>query len=84
MAATVLAVFVAQTRGVMFYDLQVSGACYGDQVALVRQPLDRFDVNYVNVVLVRGWFQSVLGHLEAHVAAFLSPLIRDVPLRVSG
>ena len=44
MAATVLAVFVAQTRGVMFYDLQVSGACYGDQVALVRQPLDRFDV----------------------------------------
>ena len=44
MAATVLAAFVAQIRGVMFYDLQVSGASYRDQVALVRQPLDRVDV----------------------------------------
>ena len=44
MAATVLAVCVAQTRGVMFYDLQVSGSCYRYQVALVRQLLDRFDV----------------------------------------
>lgn len=82
--AAILAVLVAQTRGVMFYDLQVSGACYDDQVVLVRRPLDRFDVNCLDVVLVRGQLRSMLGDLEAPVAAFISPLMRDTSLNVSG
>ena len=80
----VLAVLVAQTRGVMFNDLQVSGACYRDQVILVRRPQDRFDMNCMDVVLMRGRLPSMLGHLEDPVAAIISPLMRDASLSVSG
>ena len=78
----VLASLVAQARGVMFYDLQASGACYGDRVYLVRRPQDRYDMNCLDVMLLRGRF--MLGHLEAGVAASLSPLMRDAFLEMSG
>ena len=78
----VLTSLMAQVKSVMFYDLQVSGACYGDQVYLVRRPRDRYDVNCLDVMLLRG--RCMVGHLEAEVAALLSPLMRDASLEVSG
>ena len=78
-----LASLVAQVRGVKFYDLQMCGACYGDQVHLVRQPLDRYDANCIDVIMMHGRL-SLLGHLEAPVAAIISPVMRDVSVEVSG
>ena len=49
MASVVLASLVAQVRGVMFYDYDVSGACWGTAVYLVRRPDDRYDVNCLDV-----------------------------------
>ena len=41
--SVVLASFVAQVKGVMFYDLSVSGAGWGDGVYLVRAPYNPYD-----------------------------------------
>ena len=50
---------------------------------LVRKPLDRYEVNCLDVImLLHGW--PMLGHLEVRVAALLSPLMRDAYLEVSG
>ena len=81
--AVVLASLVAQVRGVMFYDYGVSGACWGDNIYLVRRPDDRYDVNCLDVRLMRGR-PYLLGHLAAPVASLLSPLMRDLSLEVSG
>ena len=75
-----LASLVAQVRRVMFYDLQTSGACYGNQGHLVRRPQD---VNCTDVSLVCGR-PFLLGNLEAPVAALVSPLMRDFAVEVSG
>ena len=82
MASHLLAALVAQTKGIKFYDLQTCGACRGECVFLVRRPDSVYDVNCLDVRLARGRF--LLGHLEAPVAARLSPLMRDVPVEVSG
>ena len=66
----VLASLVAQVRDVMFYDLAVSGACYGDHVYLVRRPHDRYDAYCLDVRVVCGRLYLV-GHLAAPVAALL-------------
>ena len=79
----VLTSLVAQVRGVMFYDLAVSGACYGDRIYLIRRPHDRYDANRLDVRVVRGQ-PYLVGHLVAPVAALLSPLMRDVSVDVSG
>ena len=39
----VIAVFVAQTKGIKFYHLRASGAGRGDQVYLVRRPDNAYD-----------------------------------------
>ena len=78
-----LASLVAQVRGVMFYDFGVSGACWGDTIYLVQRPDDRYDVNCLDVKLMRDR-PYLLGHLAAPVAALLSPLMRDLSLEVSG
>ena len=75
--AVVLASLVAQVRGVMFYDYGVSGACWGDNIYLVQRPNDRYDVNFLDVRLIRSR-PYLLGHLAA------SPLMRDLSLEVSG
>ena len=73
---------VAQVRGVLFYDYVVSGACWGDAVCLVRRPGDRYDANCLDVCVMRGR-PYLLGHLAALVAAYLSPLMRDLSEEVS-
>ena len=71
----VLASFVTLVRGVMFYDFAVSAwGCWGDGV---------YDHNCIDVKCARGQ-PYMLGHLEAPVAALISPLMRDVSVDVSG
>ena len=76
-------VVLASLVAVMFYDLAVSGACYGDHVYLVRRPHDRYDANCLDVRVVRGRLY-LMGHLAAPVAALLSPVMQDVSVDVSG
>ena len=52
--SAVLASFVAQVRGIMFYDLAVSGAGWGDSVHLVRAPYNRYDSNCLDVRCASG------------------------------
>ena len=47
--SVVLAFFVAQVRGVMFYGLQVHGARLAERVVLVRRPDNPYDNNYLDV-----------------------------------
>ena len=81
--SVVLASFVAQVKGVMFYDLSVSGAGWGDRVCLKRAPYNPHDSNCIDVWCAGGPL-CMLGHLVAPVATPLSPLMRDVPIAVSG
>ena len=81
--SVVLASFVAHVKGVMFYDHCVSGAVWGDSVHLVRAPGSLYDSNCIDVMCVRCTHYK-LGHLAAPVASFLSPLMRDSPVTVSG
>ena len=69
-------------KGVKFYDLRDSGASRGEPVVLWRQPSNVFDVNCIEVRLARG--RLLVGHLEAAVAARLSPLMRDFGVDVAG
>ena len=78
----VLGSFVAQVRGIRFYDFGVSGACRGESVVVGRRPDNVHDVNCLDVTLVRGRY--LLGHLEALMAARLSPMMRDMHVAVSG
>ena len=79
----VLASLVARVKGVMFYDLTVSGAGWGDSVSLVRAPCNPYNRNCINVRCAR-FRPYMLGHLTASVVAVLSPLMRDVAVTVSG
>ena len=81
---TVLALLVAQVRGVMFYGLQMYGAREGEHVVLVRRPNNPYDNNCLDVKVVRGSFSFLLGHLAAEAAAHLSPLLFDASLEASG
>ena len=74
--------FVAQVRGIRFYDFGVSGACQGESVVVGRRPDNVHDINCLDVTLVRGGY--LLGHLEALMAARLSPMMRDLNVAVSG
>ena len=47
--SVILASFVAQVRGVMFYGLQVHGARLAERVVLVRRPDNPYDNNYLDV-----------------------------------
>ena len=82
MASVVLASLVAQ---VMFYDYDVSGACWGTAVYLVQWPDNRYDVNCLDIRVICGR-PYILGHLAAPVAAYmyLSPLMRDLSVEISG
>ena len=82
--SVVLASFVAQVRGVMFYEFQMCGAALGDRVVLVRRPDDRHDANCLEVRLAGGHHSYMLGHVAAEVAAHLSPLLCDQSLQASG
>ena len=77
-----LASFVAEVKGVKFHDCRRLRACRSERVVLRRQPYNAYDANCVEVQLQRG--RRLLGHLEAAVAAHLSPLMRDVPVEVAG
>ena len=72
--------FVAQVRSIRFYDFRVSGACRGESVIVCRRP-DNVP-NCLDVMLVRGGY--LLGHLEASMAARLSPMMRFLHVVVSG
>ena len=78
----VLGSFVAHVRGIRFYDFGVSGACRGESVVVGRRPDNVHDLNCLDVTLVRGGY--LLGHLEALMAAHLSPMIRYLYVVVSG
>ena len=82
--SVVLASFVVQVRGVMFYELHTCGAALGDRVILVRRPDDRHDANCVEVRLACSPRSYMLGHVAAEVAAHLSPLLCDSSLQASG
>ena len=51
-------------------------------VVVGRRPDNVHDVNCLDVTLVRGGY--LLGHLEASMAARLSPMTRDLNVAVSG
>ena len=72
--SVVLASFVAQVRGVIFYGLQVHGARLAERVVLVRRPDSPYDNNYLDV---RVAYCSGSGHLAAEVAVRLSLLLSD-------
>ena len=80
MASLVLAALVASTKEIKFYDLQTSGTCRGEPVSLVRRPDSVYDVNCLDVRLVRGQF--LLGHIEAPIAARLFIFRCDVPVEM--
>ena len=67
----------------MFYDFAASGAGWGDGVYLVRRLYDRYNHNCIDMRCARGR-PYMLGHLEALVAALISPLMHDVSVDVSG
>ena len=80
---TLLASFVAEVKGVMFYDLRRSRACRGERVVLRRQPNNTFNVNCVEVCqILRG--RLLVGHLESAVAAHMSPLMCDPHVDIEG
>ena len=54
MASLLLAALVAQTKGIKFYNLQTSEACRGECVSHVGWPDSVYDVNCLDVRLVRG------------------------------
>ena len=54
----------------------------GERVTLLRQPGNVFDTNCVDVRLVHG--RLLLRHLEAPLAARLSPLMLDLDVEVTG
>ena len=68
--SVVLASFVTQVRGVMFYSLQVHGARLAEQVVLVRRPDNPYDNNCLDVRVVRNSLSFLLGHLAVEVALF--------------
>ena len=73
----VLASFVAQVRGVMFYGLQVHGARLAERVVLVRRSDNLYDNNCLEVRVVRSSLSFLLCHLAAEVAEHLSLLLSD-------
>ena len=82
--SVVLASFVAQCRGLMFYELQVCRATRGDRVFFVRRPDDRHNANSLEVRIACDHRSYMLGHLAAEVAAHLVPLLCDHFLQASG
>ena len=74
--------FVAQVISIRFYDFRVSEACRGESVIICRRPDNVHDVNCLDVMLVQGGY--LLGHLEASMAARLSPMMRFLHVVVSG
>ena len=64
--SVVLASFVAQVSGVMFYSLQVHGARLAERVVLPDNPYD----NCLDMRVVRSSLSFLLGHLAAEVALF--------------
>ena len=76
-----LAVLVCQVKGVRVNDVSCLGTRIGERVSVSRGP-NRFDIHCLDVRLWRG--RLLLGHVEASVAALLSPLIRDLNLEVVG
>ena len=68
-----LASFVAEVKGMMFYYLRRSRASRGEHMMLRRQPSNAFDAKCVEVRILRC--EHLVGHLEAAVAARVSPLM---------
>ena len=80
----VLASFVAQVRGVLLNDCPLGGLHVGCSVKLVRRPDSRYDVNCIAVMVERYRSFYLLGHLEASVAAILSPVLLRGALSATG
>ena len=68
--SVVLASFVTQVRGVMFYGLQVHGARLAERVELARRPDDPYDNNYLDMRVVRSSLLFLPGHLAVEVILF--------------
>ena len=75
----VVASLVAQVRGVLLNDYP-SGVGSGANVLLLRRPGSRYDCNCIAVVRSG----STVGHLEASVAAVISPLMARHSLLATG
>ena len=71
-----------QTKGVKFYDFGRSGVSRGERCVVLRRPDNLYDGNCLDVRLLCN--RLLLGHVEALVAAHLSPLMRDWPVEVTG
>lgn len=78
----VLACFIIVVKGVKLHDLGLTAAFRGEEVILRRDPTNRYDANCVNVRLKRG--RLLLGHLEASMAAVVSPMMNCIPLVIDG
>ena len=74
MASLLLAVLVAQTNSIKFYDLQTSGACRGECISLVRRPDSVYDVNYLDGSL--GCDRFLFRYIEAFIAAHLGVMFQ--------
>ena len=66
MASVVLAVVVAQMKGVKCYDLGRSGASRRERVVVLRRPDNVYSINCLDVRLLRG--RLLLGHVDAPLA----------------
>ena len=62
-----LASFVSQIKGVMFYSFYSCGACVGERVSLLRRPDNPYNSNCLDVRIVQGRY--FLGHLNASISA---------------
>ena len=72
MEFVLLASFVAEVNGMIFYDQRRSRASQGEYVVLRRQPNNALDANCVEVCILRRE-HLLVGHLEAAVAVRVSP-----------
>ena len=68
--------FVAQSRGILFYDLPSSGARVGDNVVFVRESGNLYDPSCVQVHLLQGNCVYIFGRLKARVVS--TQLLHDI------
>ena len=76
-----LAVLVCQVKGVRLHDVGRRGVPIRERLS-VQRARNLHHTNCLNVKLRRN--QLLLGHVEAPVAALLSPLICDLSVEVAG
>ena len=73
-AANVLASFISQARGIMFYDVSLSSLTIGTTFTCQLEPFNPRDANCIGLFLEPD---VKLGHLAKEDAAILSTLLQE-------